>query len=165
MGQPVLRHAVQGHCAVSCCAYTHLGSTIDEDLRNAQAACMAPGPHLAVELRAQISPDCCAHDGCTAVSLGRLAACPVAEAQLPGHVQGPKGAKAFEKAEDPIYALEHNLPIDAQHYLDHHLEQPLMRIFEPIMRNPKDLLHGAPAGGLSAAVRPGVCPAKQCLGC
>ena len=57
-------------------------------------------------------------------------------------LQGPKGAKAFEKAEDPIYALEHNLPIDAQHYLDHHLEQPLMRIFEPIMRNPKDLLHG-----------------------
>ena len=58
-------------------------------------------------------------------------------------LQGPKGAKAFEKAEDPIYALEHNLPIDAQHYLDHHLEQPLMRIFEPIMRNPQELLHGA----------------------
>ena len=57
--------------------------------------------------------------------------------------QGPKGAKTYEKAEDPIYALEHNLPIDAQHYLDHHLELPLTRIFEPIMRNPKDLLHGA----------------------
>ena len=27
-------------------------------------------------------------------------------------VKGAKGAKAFEKAEDPIYALEHNLPID-----------------------------------------------------
>ena len=87
------------------------------------------------------------------MSLRQLAACPVAEAQLPGHAQGPKGAKAFEKAEDPIYALEHNLPIDAQHYLDHHLEQPLMRIFEPIMRNPKDLLRGVLACGLSAAGR------------
>lgn len=54
----------------------------------------------------------------------------------------PQGAKAYEKAEDPIYALEHNLPIDAQHYLEHHLSQPLMRIFEPIMKNPKELLTG-----------------------
>ena len=52
-------------------------------------------------------------------------------------VKGAKGAKANEKAEDPIFALENNLPIDAQHYLEHHLEQPLMRIFEPIMGEQK----------------------------
>jgi DNA polymerase delta subunit 1 len=54
------------------------------------------------------------------------------------------GAKAYEKAEDPIYALEHNLPIDAQHYLDHHLSQPLLRIFEPVLKNAQqELLQGA----------------------
>lgn len=57
--------------------------------------------------------------------------------------QGAKGAKSWEKAEDPIYALEHGLPIDCQHYLDHFLEKPLSRLFGPIMRNPKDLMSGA----------------------
>ena len=120
--------------------------------------------------------------------------------------QAAKGAKTYEKAEDPIYALKNNLPIDcqvgtgrgararlyfelcvwkggggggfkaarglgwvsaprrphkqgqpviplppplapypptlAQHYLDHHLAQPLMRLFEPILKNPKELLTG-----------------------
>ena len=57
--------------------------------------------------------------------------------------QGAKGAKSWEKAEDPIYALEHGLPIDCQHYLDHFLEKPLSRLFGPIMKNPKDLMSGA----------------------
>lgn len=59
-------------------------------------------------------------------------------------IKGAKGAKAHEKAEDPIYALEHNLPIDAQHYLEHHLSQPLLRIFEPILgeKKAKSLLSG-----------------------
>jgi DNA polymerase family B len=60
-------------------------------------------------------------------------------------VKGAKGAKASDKAEDPIFVLENNLPIDAQHYLEHHLTQPLMRIFEPIMgeKKAKSLLSGA----------------------
>jgi hypothetical protein len=58
-------------------------------------------------------------------------------------LQAAKGAKTYEKAEDPIYALKNNLPIDCQHYLDHHLAQPLMRLFEPILKNPKELLTGA----------------------
>lgn len=58
------------------------------------------------------------------------------------NIKAHKGAKAWEKAEDPMFALEHNLPIDAQHYLDHHLEKPLMRIFEPILKNPRELLTG-----------------------
>ena len=58
-------------------------------------------------------------------------------------IKAAKGAKAYEKAEDPIYALRNNLPIDVQHYLDHHLSQPLMRLFEPILKNPKELLQGA----------------------
>ena len=33
-------------------------------------------------------------------------------------------------------------PPPSQHYLEHHLSQPLMRLFEPVMKNPKDLLTG-----------------------
>ena len=48
-------------------------------------------------------------------------------------VKGVKGAAAYEKSEDPIYVLEHNLPIDSKYYLENQLSNPLMRIFEPIM--------------------------------
>lgn len=48
-------------------------------------------------------------------------------------VKSHKTAKNFEKSEDPIYALENNIPIDAQWYIDHQLESPLLRIFGPIM--------------------------------
>lgn len=44
-----------------------------------------------------------------------------------------KGAAAYEKAEDPIYVLEHDIAIDVQYYLDNQLSKPLGRIFEPIM--------------------------------
>jgi DNA polymerase delta subunit 1 len=88
-------------------------------------------------------------------------------------VKGAKGAKAYEKAEDPIYALEHNVPVDVQHYLDHHLAQPLMRIFEPVLKNPRELLSGehtraisvatpsAQAGGIMRFAR----VRATCLGC
>jgi DNA polymerase delta subunit 1 len=57
-------------------------------------------------------------------------------------IKGAKGAKGFEKSEDPIYVLENNVPIDTQFYLEHQLSQPLLRIFEPIMENPQSLLSG-----------------------
>eukprot|EP00775_Hariotina_reticulata_P002392 gene2392-2696_t len=67
-------------------------------------------------------------------------------------VKAAKGAKAYEKAEDPIYALENNLPIDVQHYLDHQLTQPLMRIFEPVCKDVKaELLSGAHTRSISVA--------------
>lgn len=56
--------------------------------------------------------------------------------------KGAKGAKAFEKAEDPIYVLENNIPIDTTYYLEQQLSLPLMRIFEPIMTNAQSLLSG-----------------------
>ena len=88
-------------------------------------------------------------------------------------IKGPKGAKAFEKAEDPVYVLENNLPIDANHYLEHHLEKPLTRLFEPIMKNPRELLTGehtrnvviatpsAKAGGIMMFAK----RTLTCLGC
>jgi len=51
-----------------------------------------------------------------------------------------KGEPQYKKAEDPIYVLEHGLPIDTQHYLDHQLKLPLERIFEPIVGDVNKLL-------------------------
>ncbi|PVG03060.1 putative DNA polymerase delta catalytic subunit [Serendipita vermifera] len=48
-------------------------------------------------------------------------------------IKGVKSAAAYEKAEDPLYVLEHNIPIDTKYYLDNQLAKPLERIFEPIM--------------------------------
>lgn len=106
------------------------------------------------------------------------------------------GAKGYEKAEDPIWVLENGIAIDTQFYLlsvcrerlsyflfsllimypctrHHQLEQPLMRIFEPIMQNPQSLFNGdhtrsitvatpgARAGGLMGFVKKTI----TCLGC
>lgn len=58
-------------------------------------------------------------------------------------ITGAKGAANFEKAEDPIYVLENNLPIDCKWYLTNQLSKPLTRIFEPIIDNvEKTLLEG-----------------------
>jgi len=43
-------------------------------------------------------------------------------------IQGPKGAKAYEKAEDPIWVLEKDLPIDTEYYLENQLKN-LFNVF------------------------------------
>jgi len=45
---------------------------------------------------------------------------------------GTAKAKVYERAEDPLYALEHDLPIDADYYLENQLKQPLIRVFEQV---------------------------------
>lgn len=45
------------------------------------------------------------------------------------------GAAAYEKAEDPIFVLDNNIPIDTRYYLDNQLKNPLIRIFEPILKD------------------------------
>lgn len=58
-------------------------------------------------------------------------------------ITAAKGAKNFEKAEDPIYVLDNNIPIDSKWYLSNQLSKPLTRIFEPIIDNvEKSLLKG-----------------------
>ena len=42
-------------------------------------------------------------------------------------------SQTCEQAEDPMYVLEHSVPIDAQYYLENQLSKPLVRIFEPIL--------------------------------
>ncbi|XP_024377945.1 DNA polymerase delta catalytic subunit isoform X3 [Physcomitrium patens] len=59
-------------------------------------------------------------------------------------IKAAKGAKAYEKSEDPIYVLENNIPIDPQYYLENQLSKPLLRLFDPILKNAsKELLHGS----------------------
>lgn len=52
-------------------------------------------------------------------------------------VKGPKGAKGYEKSEDPIWVLNNNIPLDTQYYLEHQLSQPLCRLFSPFFENPE----------------------------
>ncbi|CAI5983148.1 unnamed protein product [Closterium sp. NIES-65] len=64
--------------------------------------------------------------------------------------KAPKGNKAYEKSEDPIHVLENNIPIDPHYYLENQLSKPLLRIFEPILRNAnKELLSDAHARAVS----------------
>lgn len=59
-------------------------------------------------------------------------------------IKAAKGAKAYEKSEDPIFVLENNIPIDPHYYLENQLSKPLLRIFEPILKNAsKELLQGS----------------------
>lgn len=37
-------------------------------------------------------------------------------------IQAAKNAPAYEKSEDPIYVLEHNIPIDTKYYLENQLQ-------------------------------------------
>ncbi|CEL92970.1 unnamed protein product [Vitrella brassicaformis CCMP3155] len=87
------------------------------------------------------------------------------------YIKGHKDARAYEKAEDPLYVLEQNLAIDAQYYLEHQLKQPIIRIFEPLMERPESLFAGnhtlkvsvpMPAGGAMAKF---VQRSLTCLGC
>ncbi|KAK3378546.1 DNA polymerase family B-domain-containing protein [Podospora didyma] len=68
-------------------------------------------------------------------------------------IKGTTGSKNFERSEDPIYVLEHNVPIDTKYYLDNQLAKPLGRIFEPILgeTKAKSLLTGAHTRAISVA--------------
>ncbi|KAA6361977.1 MAG: putative DNA polymerase delta catalytic subunit, partial [Streblomastix strix] len=44
-----------------------------------------------------------------------------------------KDARAYEKAEDPQFAMEQGLSIDTNYYLSQQLEKPLLRLFTPVM--------------------------------
>ncbi|XP_028644817.1 DNA polymerase delta catalytic subunit isoform X2 [Grammomys surdaster] len=85
-----------------------------------------------------------------------------------------KGVAAYMKSEDPLFVLEHSLPIDTQYYLEQQLAKPLLRIFEPILgegRAESVLLRGdhtrcktvltSKVGGLLAFTKRRNC----CIGC
>lgn len=58
-------------------------------------------------------------------------------------IKAAKGAKAYERSEDPIYVLQNNIPIDPNYYLENQISKPLLRIFEPVLKNASsELLRG-----------------------
>ena len=57
-------------------------------------------------------------------------------------VRGTTGAPAYERAEDPLYVLEHNVPVDTTYYLDQQLKKPLSRLFKAILKDPNSLFVG-----------------------
>lgn len=87
-------------------------------------------------------------------------------------VRAYKGAKAYEKSEDPIFALENNIPIDTKYYLDHFITKPLMNIFSPIMKDAKTLVSGEhtrsvyiPAPKMGTGITKWATKKETCLGC
>ena len=57
-------------------------------------------------------------------------------------IKGTKGQKAYELAEDPIFALKNDLPIDFDYYLEKQIKAPLMRLFEDVIPNSQSLFNG-----------------------
>jgi DNA polymerase delta subunit 1 len=51
-------------------------------------------------------------------------------------------ARAFEKSEDPVYAKEHNLPIDYPYYFLNKFLNPVCDLLEPLFENVKDDIFG-----------------------
>lgn len=49
-------------------------------------------------------------------------------------IKGTKNEAAYSRAEDPLFVLERNIPIDNNYYLENMLRKPLARIFEPVMK-------------------------------
>ena len=45
-------------------------------------------------------------------------------------------------AEDPLYVLENDIPVDYSYYIENQIRKPLERIFEPIMGDPSSLFNG-----------------------
>ena len=57
-------------------------------------------------------------------------------------VAGVVGSKNFENAEDPIYVLNNDLPLNFDYYIEKQLKGPLVRIFDLLLPNPNSLFIG-----------------------
>ena len=51
-------------------------------------------------------------------------------------------AKAFEKAEDPVFIEENNIPIDYHHYFTNKFLNPICDLLEPLVKDPKNEIFG-----------------------
>lgn len=86
-------------------------------------------------------------------------------------VKGDRKMAAYEKSEDPVYVLEHNLPIDKEYYIEQQISKPVQRLFEPIMDNVSSLFHGEHTKVISRGVTMQgpmnmfVKAAEECIGC
>ena len=51
-------------------------------------------------------------------------------------------AKAYEKAEDPAWVEEHNIPVDYHHYFTNKFLNPICDLLEPLVKDPKNEIFG-----------------------
>ena len=56
-----------------------------------------------------------------------------------------RGSKLYERSEDPVYAMEHDLPLDLDYYVENQLKGPIDRVFECVFPNyeSNNIFHGA----------------------
>jgi DNA polymerase delta subunit 1 len=57
-------------------------------------------------------------------------------------VRGPKGDKAFEKSEDPVWAKQNNVKLDYEYYFTNKFMNPVCDLLEPLVPDPKDEIFG-----------------------
>lgn len=86
-------------------------------------------------------------------------------------IKAEKNSKVYEKAEDPLYALENSIPIDTAYYLEQQLSKPLLRMFEAILPDPTILLKGehtrhvVKLTPLTGGLMKFISKTEKCLGC
>eukprot|EP00746_Dinoflagellata_sp_MGD_P000697 gnl/MRDRNA2_/MRDRNA2_101258_c0_seq1.p1 gnl/MRDRNA2_/MRDRNA2_101258_c0~~gnl/MRDRNA2_/MRDRNA2_101258_c0_seq1.p1 ORF type:complete len:1045 (+),score=202.18 gnl/MRDRNA2_/MRDRNA2_101258_c0_seq1:77-3211(+) len=87
-------------------------------------------------------------------------------------VTGAKNQKQYERAEDPLYVLQNDLSVDAGHYIEHQLHQPLMRIFENILPDAESILFAgdhtrkvSQVSSASSAMSKFIKKSIRCMGC
>lgn len=158
--QGAVQHAQEVIAALLCDRVDVSQLVITKELTRAAGAYAAPQAHVRLAERMR------QRDPGSAPSLGDRVPYVI--------VTGAKGVAAYMKSEDPIYALEHSLPLDTRYYLEQQLAKPLLRIFEPILGEGKAesvLLRGehtrcktvltAEVGGLMAFAT----KRSTCVGC
>jgi DNA polymerase delta subunit 1 len=70
-------------------------------------------------------------------------------------VQGPKNAKMFERAEDPVWAREKGLKLDYTYYFENQLRNPVSDLLEPLVGpNPDKVIFEKPVRKISDFFKP-----------
>jgi DNA polymerase delta subunit 1 len=86
-------------------------------------------------------------------------------------IKGPKNAPTSDRAEDPLYVLEHRLAIDTQYYVDNQLRNPLHRIFKALLPNTNVLFAGEHTRAITVTASRSIgigaftVRTETCLGC
>jgi len=57
-------------------------------------------------------------------------------------IEGDPKLGMADKSEDPVYALEQNIPLDVEWYVSAQLERPLTELFSLVMKSPSSLFRG-----------------------
>jgi DNA polymerase delta subunit 1 len=58
---------------------------------------------------------------------------PQVGSRVPFVVIKAKGERLFEKAEDPVWVSENNIPLDYEYYFEHQLKKPVEDLLEPLI--------------------------------